>query len=143
MPEGGTICMVCGQSLKKRSTLPREVILVAILGVAAIILAYLLFPVFFGATVVTSTGNVSFVVTLADGSLSVEYGGTEDGRDVAELQIALLAEGGRSSQIFSFKNPQPDTVLGPVETGTTGRPVGVYYVAVYADGTETSNTIPI
>lgn len=135
--------MVCGQSLKKPFTLPREVIVVAILGAAAIILAYLLFPVFFGATTVTSTGNVRFAVTLEDGVVSVEYGGTADGRDVADLQIAILAEGGRSSQIFSFKNPQTGTVLGPVEIGTAGRPVGVYYVAVYADGTEISNTIPI
>ncbi|KAF1073648.1 hypothetical protein MKMG_02104 [Methanogenium sp. MK-MG] len=135
--------MVCGQSLKKRYMMQREVAVVAVLVVVAILLAYLLFPVFFGATTVTSTGNVRFVVTLSDGSASIEYGGSADGRDVADLQIAILAEDGRSSQRFSFADPQPGTVLGPVETGTVGKPVGIYYVAVYADGTEINNTIPI
>ncbi len=77
--------MVCGESLKKRFTLPKKGIIVAILGVAAIILAYLLFSVFFGPTRVTSTGNVRFGVTLEDGFMSVAYEGTADGRNVADL----------------------------------------------------------
>lgn len=141
--EGGTICMVCGESLKKRFTLPKRAIVVAILGVVAIILAYLLFSVFFGATTVTSTGDVRFGVTLEDGFMSVAYEGTADGRDVADLQIAILTEGGRSSQLFSFKNPQMGEILGPVGVGTTGKPFIVYYVVVYRDGTQMSNTIPI
>lgn len=141
--EGGTICMVCGQSLKKHSMMPRGVIVVMILGVVAVILGYLLFPVIVGPTTVTSTGNVRFSVYLTEESMSVDYGGVLDGRDVADLQIAVLAEGGRSSPVFSFKNPQTGAVLGPVETGIDGRPVGVYYVAVFTDGTEISNTIPV
>ena len=141
--EGGTICMVCGQSLKKRFTLPRKGVVVAILGVTAIIFIYLLMSVFFGATTVTSTGNVRFGVTLEDGAMSVEYEGTADGRDVTDLRIAILAEGGQSSRLLSFKNPHMGAVLGPVETGTTGKPVAVYYVVVYTDGTEISDAIPI
>lgn len=135
--------MVCGQSLKKPHTMNKEAAAAVIFVVVAIVLAYILFPVFFGPTTITSTGDVMFVVSLEGGIVSIEYGGTADGRDVADLQIAILAEGGLSSQIFSFANPQPGTVLGPVETGTVGKPVGVYYVAIFADGTEISNTIPI
>ncbi len=140
--EGGTICMVCGQSLSKRYMMQREAALVVVLAVVAILLAYLLLPVVFGPKTVTSTGDVRFVISLSDGSASVEYGGTADGRVLKDLQVAILAEGGVSSQIFSFGNPQPGTVLGPVETGIAGKPVGVYYVAIYADGTEISDTIP-
>ncbi|WP_460006440.1 hypothetical protein [Methanogenium cariaci] len=135
--------MVCGQSLKKRYTMQREMAVVAVLAVVVIILAYLLFPVFFGPTTVTSTGDVRFAVILSDGNASIAYEGSADGRNVTDLQIAVLAEGGRSSQRFSFADPQPGTVLGPVETGTVGKPVGIYYVAVYTDGTEINNTIPI
>ncbi|MDE4908419.1 hypothetical protein L0665_07310 [Methanogenium marinum] len=143
VPEGGTICMICGQSLKKPRTIKKEHYAAVIFAVIAIILAYILYPVFFGPTMATSTGNVMFEVSLSDGDLSVQYSGTADGSYVADLQIAVLAEGGRSSQIFSFANPEPGTILGPVETGVVGKPVGIYYVAVYVDGTEISNTIVI
>jgi len=135
--------MICGQALKKSHTINKEMAAAVVFAVVAIVLAYILYPVFFGPTTVTSSGDVRFEVSLSDGSASVEYVGSADGRDVADLQIAILAEGGRSSRIFSFPRPQPGTVLGPVETGTVGKPVGVYYVAIYADGTELSNTIPI
>ena len=143
VPEEASICMVCGQSLSKRYMMQREVAVVGVLAVVAIVLAYLIFPIVFAPTTVTSTGNVLFEVSISDGSASVGYGGTVDSRDVADLQIAVLAEGGSSSQIFSFANPEPGTALGPVETGTLGKPVGVYYVAVYGDGTKMSDTIII
>jgi len=143
VPEGATICMVCGQSLGKRYMMQRELAVVAVFAVLAIVVAFFMYPLFFGPTSVTSTGNVRFVVTISDGSLSVEYDGTADGRDVAELQIAILSEGGISSEMFSFADPRPGTVLGPVETGALGNPIGVYYVAVYDDGADISNTILI
>jgi len=143
VPGEANICMVCGQSLSKRYMMQREVAVVGVLAVVAIVLAYLIFPIVFAPTTVTSTGNVLFEVSISDGSASVGYGGTVDSRDVADLQIAVLAEGGSSSQIFSFANPESGTVLGPVETGTLGKPVGVYYVAVYGDGTKMSDTIII
>ena len=141
--EEGTMCMICGASIKKRFILPKKGILVAIFGVVVIIFAYLLFAVFFGPTIVTSTGNVQFEITLEDGVMSVEYEGTADGRSVKDLQIAILAEGGPSSQLSSFKYPQPGAVLGPVDVTTTGKPVSVYYAVFYADGTKTDNIIPI
>ncbi len=67
---------------------------VAVLAVVVIILAYLLFPVFFGPTTVTSTGDVRFAVILSDGNASIAYEGSADGRNVTDLQIAVLAEGG-------------------------------------------------
>ena len=135
--------MVCGQSLKKPHTIKKEYTAAIFFVVAAIVLTYILYPVFFGPATATSTGNVIFEVSLSGGVVSVQYDGTADGRSVADLRIAILAEGGSSSQLFSFAHPVPGTVLGPVETGTAGKPVGVYYVAVYADGTEISDTISI
>ena len=141
--EGADICMVCGKSLKPRCTLRKDVVGVVVLIGVVIVLAYLLLPVIFGSTTVTSNENVRFTVTFADEGVSVEYIGTADGRNVADLQIAILAEGGQSSRIFSFKDPQKDTVLGPLEIKSLGEPVAVYYRAVYDDGSEISNTIRI
>ena|GEM_PF-2013396 len=143
MSGGATICMVCGRSQRQSRTIKKEYGAAVVFAVMAIVLGYILFPIFFGPTTVTSTGDVWFDVSLSDGSTSVAYKGTADGRDLADLQLAILAEGGRSSQIFSFAYPEPGTVLGPVETGILGKPVGVYYVAVYADGTDISDTMII
>lgn len=141
--EGADICMVCGQSLKSKHTVRKDLVAVVVLVGVAIALIYLLMPVFFGSTTVTSSGNVLFTVTFAEEGASVEFKGTADGRDVADLQIAILAEGGQSSRIFSFRDPQKDIVLGPLEIENLGEPVAVYYRAVYDDGSEISNTIRI
>ena len=140
---GTTICMVCGQSLQESKTIPLELVAVVVLAVVGIVLAFILYPIFFGATTVTSTGDVRFTVTLDEGSATVEYGGTASDREVANLRIAILAEGGSSSKIFSITDPQPGSILGPVEISTSAKAVGIYYVAVYDDGVEISNTIPI
>ena len=138
--------MVCGMDLRRHYSVRKYLAVAgvtAVVAIAAVVLAYLLFPVFFGPEIVTSTDNVRFTVTLADGTAAVEYSGTDDGRDVAELQIAVLMEGGRSSKLYSLADPQQGAEPVVFEIGDEGTPVGVYYVVLYTDGTEINNAISI